>query len=396
MCSDRPIAAGMSTIVVAGTIADKPLNGGLSWARLNWIFGLRRLGFDVHFVEQIAATRCVDANGRVTTFELSENLRYFTRVTRTFGLHDSAALIVDGDVFHGTSREDLIALADRADLLVNISGHLRLDWLLNRFRRKAYIDDDPGFTQFWLASGQGLETLARHDVHFTFGENIGTPDCSIPTTQIQWRPLRPFVVLDDWPPANQGRADRFTTVAAWRGPYGPVTYEGRTYGLKAHEFRKFIDLPLRASQSFEIALDIDPADARDLEALRQHGWHVVDPKVTAADPCQFRSYVQTSAAECSVAKGIYTDTCSGWFSDRTVCYLASGKPALVQDTGFSRHYPADEGLVSFRTFDEAVAGAESIERNYDEHCRAARSIAEEYFDSDRVLRNFIDAAVVAS
>jgi hypothetical protein len=385
----------MAAIIVAGTIADKPFNGGLSWARLNWMFGLRKLGFDVYLIEQIAAHRCTDAKGQVTTFEESENLRYFELVARMFGPDHAALVCSDGDAIHGATRADLIALVESADLLVNISGHLRLNWLLQPLRRKAYVDDDPGFTQFWLASGHGLENLAFHDFHFTFGENIGAADCSIPSGEINWRPLRPFVALEHWPEMSRAGKDRFTTVASWRGPYGPVTYQGRTFGLKAHEFRKFIDLPSRAPQTFEIALDIDPADGKDLEALRQNGWHVVDPKTAAADPTQFRRYVQTSDAECSVAKGVYTETNSGWFSDRTVCYLASGKPALVQDTGFSRRYPTGEGLVPFTTLEEAVAGAERIARNYDAHSRAARAIAEECFASDKVLGEFIDAVGVS-
>jgi hypothetical protein len=174
------------------------------------------------------------------------------------------------------------------------------------------------------------------------------------------------------------------------GPYGPVRYAGTTYGLKAHEFRKFIELLRRVRQRFEIALDIDPADERDLVALRGHGWHVIDPKVVASGPVAFRRYVQASGAELSVAQGIYVETESGWFSDRTVRYLASGKPALVQDTGFSRNYPVGEGPVAFRTMEEAVVSAERIARDYAEHGRAARAIAEAYFDSDRVLGRLLE------
>jgi hypothetical protein len=141
---------------------------------------------------------------------------------------------------------------------------------------------------------------------------------------------------------------------------------------------------------FEIALDIDSADERDMNALRDHGWHVVDPGVVASGPVDFREYVQASGAEFSVAQGIYVETQSGWFSDRTVRYLASGRPALVQDTGFSRNYPLGEGLVAFRTVDEAVTGALEIARDYENHCRAARAIAENYFDSDRVLGQLVD------
>jgi hypothetical protein len=385
----------MTTIAVAGTIADQPRNGGLTWARLNWILGLRKLGFDVFFLEQIAAARCTDTEGRVTRFEDSENLRSFKDVTGEFGLEDSATLIYDGgEAIHGGTRVDLVSLAERADLLVNISGHLKLGWLLDAFRCRAYIDDDPGFTQFWLAAGCLNDLVARHDFHFTFGENIGTAACAIPTGDIRWRPLRPFAVLEQWPMPSTPRLDRFTTVAAWRGPYGPVTHEGRAFGVKAHEFRKFMDLPSRSPQRFEIALDIEAADRKDRDALERHGWQLVDPATAAGNPRLFREYIQASGAECSVAKGIYVETHSGWFSDRTVCYLASGKPALVQDTGFSGRYPAEGGLVPFTTMEEAVAGARMIEENYEAHCREAHEIAEKYFDSDKVLAEFIDTVGV--
>jgi hypothetical protein len=384
----------MATIVVAATIADKPFNGGLSWARLNWIFGLRKLGFDVYVIEEIRADRCTDENGQRTALEQSENLRYFDRVAGIFG-HDRAALVCSDGTIHGSTRADLLALAESADLLVNVSGHLRMNWLFNAFRCRAYIDDDPGFTQFWMASGQGPQTLTSHEFHFTFGENIGSPDCSIPSGDVDWRPLRPFVVLEHWPTMNHAETDRFTTVASWRGPYAPVSYQGRTYGLKAHEFRRFIELPTRAPQRFELALDIHTADRNDRDLLAANRWHIVDPRTVAADPPAFQRYVTTSGAECSVAKGVYVATNSGWFSDRTVCYLAAGKPCLLQDTGFSRRYPTGEGLLAFTTIEEAVAGAETIARDYDSHSHTARTLAEDYFDSDKVLREFIDVVGIS-
>jgi hypothetical protein len=155
-----------------------------------------------------------------------------------------------------------------------------------------------------------------------------------------------------------------------------------------HEFRKFIELPQHTALSFETALDIHPADQKDLEALQRHGWHIVSPAVVAR-PDDFRSYVQNSSAEFSVAQGIYVQTQSGWFSDRTAAYLASGKPALVQETGFSQHLPSGEGLLGFATLEQAIDGAEQIRSNYAHHCRAARAVAEEYFDSDKVLQKLL-------
>jgi hypothetical protein len=174
-----------------------------------------------------------------------------------------------------------------------------------------------------------------------------------------------------------------------------VTHAGRTYGQKLHEFRKCIELPRRARQEFEIALNVHPADSRDVGLLADNGWHVVEPTSVAAGPDAFRSYVQGSRAEFSVAQGIYVETDSGWFSDRTVRYLASGRPALVQDTGFCRTLPVGEGLVAFRTLDEAAAGAERIARHYGRHCAAARSIAEEFFAAERVLGRLLDDVDVA-
>jgi hypothetical protein len=386
----------VSTILVSGAIANKLGNGGATWTRLSWILGLRRLGFDVHFVEQIEPRSCVDAAGALVPFEESQNLAYFRRVTEQFGLGGAATLLLgDGERSWGRSRAELLDLADAAELLVNITGHLTLEPIMWRLRRKAYIDLDPGFTQLWHASGDPGARLQGHDFYFTVGENIGRPDCPIPVGDIAWRRTRQPVLLEDWPALPPSAPDRFTTVASWRGPYGPVQLGGVTYGLKVHQFRKVIELPERVEQTLEIALDIHPADQGDSELLRSHGWRIVDPRDVAADPGSFRRYVQGSGAEFSVAQGIYVETASGWFSDRTVRYLASGKPALVQDTGFSRNYPVGEGLLTFASLDDAVAGARQIGRDYERHCRAARALAEEHFDSDKVLTELADAVGVA-
>jgi hypothetical protein len=386
----------MTTVVVSGAMANKHLNGGNAWTRLGWALGLKRLGFEVYFVEQIRRESCIDAAGAVSEFEDCVNLAYFKQITEHFGLSKSAALVYEnGQRIHGLSYAELLDLAESAVLLVNIGGHMTLAPLMRRLRRRLYFDDDPGFTQYWHSAGNAGARLEGHDLYFTIGENIGTRACSIPTGDIPWRRTRPLTVLEQWPASGQGAHDRFTTVASWRGPYGPVQHGGKTFGLKVHEFRKFIELPEWVRQRFEIALDIHPADQRDLSSLRRHGWRIVDPKVAVPDAAAFRRYLQTSGAEFSVAKGIYVETNSGWFSDRTVHYLASSKPALVQDTGFSQNYPVGEGLVAFRTLDEAVSGAERIARDYDKHCRAARALAEEYFDSDKVLARLIEAVGIA-
>jgi hypothetical protein len=387
----------MHVVIVSGALANKVQNGGGTWERLSWVMGLRRLGFDVYFVEQIAPDACVDSADAVTRFADSVNLAWFRAVTQWFGVADRAALVCSsGELCAGVSWPRLLKAAESAELLFNLSGHLTLAPLLQRIRCKAYIDVDPGFTQFWHIDPNTPFQLAGHDYYFTIGENVGRAECSIPTGDIPWRATRQPVVLDDWPVAAENSGRRFTTIASWRGPFGPVDFEGRTFGLKVHEFRKFIELPRRSKQGFEIALNIHPSDQKDLDILHENGWRIVDPVEEADTPEKFRQYVQGSVAEFSVAQGIYVDTHSGWFSDRTVRYLASGKPALVQDTGFGRNLPVGEGLLAFRTMEEAMSGAEEIVRDYDRHCRAARQIAEYYFDSDKVLRRLLDEVGMAS
>jgi hypothetical protein len=370
----------MTRVVVAGALANKAGSGGEAWVRLSWVRGFERLGFDVRFVEELARSQVDPAA-----------VRWYQSVTERFGLEGRATLLEQDEAIVGPSLEELLAFASDATL-VNISGHLTSPRLFVAFRQRVMVDIDPGFTQFWHQASMREANVEGHDLHFTIGELIGTPGCPIPTGGIEWRPVRPPVVLADWPPVGAAEPDRFTTIATWRGPFGPVEHGGRTYGLKVHEFRKFIELPRRSSHRFEIALDIHAADGRDLTALREHGWRIADPHAEAGDPDSFRAYVQASGAEFSVAQGMYVDTACGWFSDRTTRYLASGKPALVQDTGFSGRLPVGEGLVAFRTLEDAVEGAADIVARYDEHAVAARRIAEEYFDAGLVLAAFCEQA----
>jgi hypothetical protein len=370
----------VGTVVVAGALANKAGSGGEAWVRLSWVRGLQQLGLDTWFVEELAASTCTD-----------DNVAYFRGVTDRFGLAGRATLLVDGEASVGMSADDLKTVAESATL-VNISGHLAEPRLLASFRRRVMVDIDPGFTQYWHAMGNPGARVAGHDLHFTIGENIGTPECPIPTGGLHWLAVRQPVVLDDWPVIEPDDTERFTTVANWRGPFGPVEVDGRTFGLKVHEFRKMMPLPARSRHTFEIALNIHPGDERDRAALVEHGWSLVEPSPVAGEPEAFRRYVQGSGAEFSVAQGIYVDTGSGWFSDRSVRYLASGRPVLVQGTGFERFLPVGEGVVTFRTLEEAVAGADRIVADYATHAAAARSIAEQHFGSDRVLSQFCDQA----
>lgn len=272
-------------------------------------------------------------------------------------------------------------------LLLNIMGFIPKEYLSEPPACSVFIDIDPGYPQIWRELGLA-DMFAGHDRFVTIGENINQTGCSIPDCGIDWITTPPPVVLDAWPSVPGGTD--FTTVATWRNPYGTVTWNGETHGSRVHEFRKFIELPRLVDVTFELALDIDAAETDDLRRLESNGWRVVDPKAVAGTPSSYRSYIQQSRAELSIAQNMYVATRGGWLSDRSLCYLASGKPVLAQDTGFSHRYPVGEGLLAFSTLEEAAAGAEEIERNYDRHSRAARWLAEEYFDSDTVLSRLLD------
>jgi hypothetical protein len=377
---------GVSSVVVSGAVANKLHNGGATWTRLSYALGFQKLGFDVYFIEEIDPGTCVDEQGCHTSVESSANLAYFKQVMEQFGLGGRVALLEAGTRHtEGIAYAELLEIADSAGLLFNISGHLRSEELKKRFRKSLYLDLDPGYTQFWYEAGLNGESLHSHDYYFTVGENIGTYKCGIPTGGFSWKHTRQPVVLDQWPAVPLEWDNRFTTVASWRGPFGPVARGGKRYGSKVHQFRKYIDLPLRTGQVFEIALDIDSSDRKDRHELSSHGWQLTDPRCVGSNPCAFREYIQTSAAEFSVAQETYVETKSGWFSDRTVRYLASGRPVLVEDTGFREKYPTSEGLLTFATLTQALEGVEDIQRRYQVHADAARQLAETYFDSNIVL-----------
>jgi hypothetical protein len=207
--------------------------------------------------------------------------------------------------------------------------------------------------------------------------------------------MPPPVVLEAWPVHPAVSPAGFTTVGSWRSAYGPVEYRGVTYGQRVHEFRKFVELPQRTGATFQLALDIHPNDAKDLALLARHDWSLVDPLVIGSDPWTYQQYVQSARAEFMVAKHVYAATRCGWISDRSVCYLASGKPVIAQDTGLEGLCPTGAGLLPFDTLDEAVAAVQDVSGNYAYHARAARSIAETCFDSDLVLGRLLTALDVA-
>lgn len=366
-------------VVVGGALASKLHNGGEAWVRMSWLRGLHSLGRDAWLFEEIAdpSPAQVDYFRDVTT--------WFAAAERSVLLDGEGKPVVCPD---GVDPRDV---ATSAELLLNISGHLRAPAVLERFDRRVLIDIDPGFTQIWHAQGLAGARVDGHHAFATIGERIGQPDCPIPTGGLPWIPTRQPVVLDDWSAAPPDGGAPFTTVASWRGCYGPVEHAGRRYGVKAHEFRKLVDLPGRAPAArLEVALDIHPGDDLDRTALLTHGWLLTDPSAATGSPAAFRRYVHASAGEVSPAQGLYVDTRSGWFSDRTVRYLAAGRPAIVQDTGFTDTLPTGAGLLAFSDVAGAAGAIEAVLEEYPRHAAAARALAAEHFAADRVLADLLE------
>ncbi len=303
---------------------------------------------------------------------------------RRFGLGDRWILLFDrGRQEFGLSRKDVVDRLRHSAFLLNVMGYLEDEEMLAASSKRVFLDIDPGFGQMWQELGQAL-IFQGHDDYVTVGLNVGSPACTVPTLGIEWIPTRPPVVLGEWA-AEPGHGHHFTTVASWRGIFDPVEYRGQKYGLRVHEFRKFFDLPRRTSMQLEIALDIDAADADDLRQLHSNGWLITDPVVAAGDPWRYRDYVRGSKAELTVAKGMYVQTGSGWFSDRSACYLASGRPVVVQDTNLTAQLPTGDGLLVFSTADDAAHCVASVVEDYSHHAQAAREVAADCFGSDVVL-----------
>ncbi|MEA2424571.1 MAG: hypothetical protein QOH13_981 [Thermoleophilaceae bacterium] len=315
-------------------------------------------------------------------------LRSLNALLRDLGLEGCYSVLdAGGSPVAGLARDELLEKTRKARFLLNVMGFVVDPEVLAAARRRVFLDIDPGFGQVWRELGLA-DVFAGHDDFVTVGRNVGAADCGVPTCGLRWLTISPPVALDHCP-AVDGGAD-FTSVGSWRGPYDRIEYEGKSLGLRAHEFRKFFDLPRRVDARFRLALEIDPSDTADLDQLRAAGWQLVDPRDVAADPAAYMGFVQGSCAEFTVAKGIYTELRTGWIGDRSACYLASAKPALVQDTGLAGHYPLGEGLLAFSTLEEAAAGAEEILRDYPRHAKASRRIAETHFDARIVLGRLIE------
>jgi hypothetical protein len=374
-------------IVFAGLGAGVPHLGGLTWVVLNFVLGFRRLGHDVWFIEPVDRAHLRPAGVRLAE---SENAAYLQAVAGRFGLTDRAALIVTGGrETVGLTYEQLKGATRSADVLFNVSGMLDDPALFDPVPVRVYLDLDPGFVQLWHAV-EGIDMRFAGHTHFaSVGRGLGREGCPVPTCGRDWLPTFPPVVLTEWDAEPAVGPLTLTTVAHWRG-YGSIRYGGAVYGQKAHSLRPMFDLPGRTGARFRLALAIDPGEAADLEALTRHGWELIDPRTAAGTPDAYRAFVGGSAAEFGIAKSGYVVGRTGWFSDRSACYLAAGRPVLAQDTGYAQDLPADRGLLRFTTADDVSRGVDELRSRYRLHAAAAREVAAEYLDSDRVLGSLLD------
>jgi glycosyltransferase involved in cell wall biosynthesis len=371
------------TIALAGSVAQRPQRGGHAWVFLQYLLGFRRLGYEVLFVDRLTS----EMLPRGTASD--DGVNWVAETMAAYGLEENWAVLLDGGESAGRSREQVRENLRGAALLVDVMGFLEDEELLEAAPRRLFLDIDPGFPQMW--QDLGLHTsFGRHDAYATVGLRVGKEGSRVPTCGIDWIDTPQPVVLEHWPVAPPGTV--YTSVASWRGPFGPVEYKGERYGLRAHQMRDYAELPGRAGVPMEVALEIEVADSGDAGLLRAGGWDVIDPRQVAASAESYRHYVQNSRAEVGVAKDMYVRSRGGWLSDRSLCYLASGKPVVAQATGFELEVETGAGLLAFTGPDEAAAAVAEVEADYARHSEAARALACERFDSDRVLGELLEAA----
>ena len=373
-------------IVCSGHLIRYPL-GGFSWHHLQYLVGLQRLGHEVTYFEDYGwPNSCYDPARNVMTGDPSYGIAYLLNLLRPHGLEDHWCYLAEDGTPYGMPRERLAQFCRECDVYVNLSG---VNWIpeLGQCRRRVLVDTDPVFTQI---GGHGLGgPFSRYHTLFTYGENVHRPSCDMPTAGVHWLPTRQPVVMDLWPVEAGVSSAPLTTVVNWSA-YGDREHEGRVYGQKDREFEPFFSLPCDTGEAMEMTVS---APTAVLERLADGGWRLADPLKITQDPWTYQRYLQVSRAEFGVAKHGYVSTQCGWFSDRSSAYLAMGRPIIVQDTGFSRFLPCGEGLLTYRTPDEAVAAIRHLHDDYEAHCRAARAVSEDYFDARRVLTELLERSL---
>jgi hypothetical protein len=385
-------------VIVTGLVGLYPV-GGVAWDYLQYVVGLARLGHDVYYHEDTwswpyhPVERQVTADGGYSAKFLRDFFRRYAPDLEAhwhyLHLHETS---------FGLERAAFDEVARTADVYINVSGACMFPEELSPRCVKVFLDTDPGYNQLMLSErypwsenvDRWCELVAAHDRHFTYAENIHGEDCLIPQVGFNWQTTRMPIVLSLWEPLVSKPALEhapWTTVMTWNAFKGELFYQGEEYKSKGSEFEKIMDLPHRVTVPLRVAVGGINAP---LARLAGSGWEVVDGPETSLTPELYQDFIVASRGEISAAKHVYVALHSGWFSCRSACYLASGRPVVVQDTGFSRILPVGAGIVPFTTGDEAMSAIQQVEADYPRHARAARALAAEWFDAGKVLSQMIE------
>jgi len=371
-------------VILQHFVGQMPL-GGIAWQAMHYVLGLERLGYEAWYVEDHGANP-YDPRVNSVVMDCTYNVAYVKAMMERYGLGGRWAYWdAINDVYYGLSREAVHRLYRESDALINLCGAARLRDEHMACPRRLMVDTDPVFEQIKYADADPAARayLDAHTDFFTYGENVGGPGWIVPLCGIPWKPTRPPVVLAEWP-TDEEMPDCFSTIATWENKGKNIEFGGETYVWSKHiNFLRFIDMPRRVPACFTMAM-LPPTPAIEAEILGQ-GWRLADPRPVSAGMESYARFICGSRGEFTVAKDIYVRPNSGWFSDRSACYLAAGRPVVTMKTGFSRFYPVGDGLFEYSDADEAVAALQAINGDYRRHSRAARMMAAEYFASDGVV-----------
>ncbi len=375
-------------IVVLGYIIRGPL-GGLCWHYLQYVLGLKQLGHEVLFLEDSDDfPGCYHPERFETNIDPSYGIKFITGLFNQHGLENNWAYYDEhSNQWLGRSKMEVLNFCKSADILINISNvnPLREWWVQIPIR--ILIDTDPAFTQIRHIEEQRYRSIAEQHTHyFTFGENFGKAGCKIPDDGFKWKPTRQPIVLDAWKPAKPLPRGNWTTVMQWDS-YKTRQFNGMTFGMKSSSFEAYINLPGLVNESFELAVGSDTAP---LEKLEKAGWKLADPLSVTVTAESYQQYIQRSRGEFSLAKQGYVISNSGWFSERSAGYLASGRPVILQQTGFTASIETGRGLFAFQSPADVIAAFEVINRDYPKHCSQARELAEACFNADKVLTSMFN------
>jgi hypothetical protein len=379
-------------IVVFGIAFWFPL-AGVTYQFLHYLIGLRRLGYDPYYIED-SGRWVYDPEIDEFSPDAAGNIDLVAPILEAHGFKGRWAFRGNypGGQCYGMSEEQILRTYREADALLNVTGAQEMREEHLACPRRIYIESDPVAVQIGVSQGnqKTIAALSAHQTHFSFGENLGAPDCGVPVERFRWLPTRQPVVLELWENNRHARTSVYTTIAAWRNTGKDISYRGETYyWSKDREFMKVIDLPRRCSVPFELAVGVGE---EILRLLHEWGWHQVNSVELSKDVSRYRTYIQHSRAEFTVAKDQNIRLRSGWFSDRSVCYLAAGRPVITQETGFNNILPTGKGLFGFSTMEDILAAVDAIESDYEGNSRAAHEIAREYFAAEKVLRSLLERA----